>query len=200
MGEQEEIAVLTAAGAPLPLVSARIVDDAMKSLPHDGKAQGELILRTPWLTPCYWKDRDASEALWQGGWLHTRDVATIDTHGIIRICDRLKDVIKTGGEWVSSLALESLIASIEGVAEVAVIGVPDSHWGERPIAVLIAADPKRPPTLDLVNTSLAEAVAVGHISRFALLDRVEVLDALPRTSVGKIDKKALRTRFGHQCR
>ena len=101
--EEAQIAAMTASGIPIPLVSARIVDSQMRELPHDGKAQGELVLRAPWLTTCYMGDAAASEALWRGGWMHTQDVATIDPDGTIIIRDRLKDVIKTGGEWLSSL-------------------------------------------------------------------------------------------------
>src|SRR6516162_1847543 len=100
----------------------------MNVLPADGKTQGELVLRAPWLTPCYVGDAVASQALWRGGWLHTQDVATIDPDCTIMIRDRLKDVIKTGGEWVSSLHLENLAAGAEGVGEVAVIGVADTRW------------------------------------------------------------------------
>ena len=115
---------MVASGVPIPLVCARIVDSNMKELPADGKSQGELVLRAPWLTACYMGDEIASAALWRGGWMHTQDVATIDPDGTIVIRDRLKDVIKTGGEWLSSLDIESLIAGAEGVGEVAVIGIP----------------------------------------------------------------------------
>jgi fatty-acyl-CoA synthase len=106
----------------------------------------------------------------------------------------LKDVIKTGGEWICSLSIEELIAGVEGVAEVAVIGVPDARWGERPIAVAVAR-PDSAPTLEAVNAPLERAVETGRISRYALLDRLELVEAMPRTSVGKVDKKALRARF-----
>jgi fatty-acyl-CoA synthase len=193
--EASDMAALTTAGVPVPLVSIRIVDEEMNDVPADGKTRGEIVTRAPWLTPSYTGDAESSKALWRGGWLHTQDVATIDSEGYIQIKDRLKDVIKTGGEWICSLTLEDLIAGTEGIAEVAVIGVPDARWSERPIAVIVPVAGAA-PTVEMVNTPLQAAVDSGEISRFALLDRIETIDAMPKTSVGKIDKKALRARFG----
>lgn len=193
-GLEADATTLTMAGVPVPLVSARIVGEGMADRPADGEARGELVIRAPWLTQSYTGDPEASQALWRGGWLHTQDVASIDAQGHIQIRDRLKDVIKTGGEWICSLSIEELIAGVEGVAEVAVIGVSDARWGERPIAVAVAR-PDSAPTLEAVNASLERAVEAGRISRYALLDRLELVEAMPRTSVGKVDKKALRARF-----
>jgi len=106
------------------------------------------------------------------------------------------DVIKTGGEWLSSLALENLVAGVEGVAEVAVIGVPDARWGERPIAVITCKG--EPPTLAQINAPIAAAVARGVLSRYAVLERMQILEAMPKTSVGKIDKKSLRQQLVRQ--
>jgi len=192
--EEAQIAAMTASGIPIPLVSARIVDSQMRELPHDGRAQGELVLRAPWLTTCYMGDAAASEALWRGGWMHTQDVATINPDGTIIIRDRLKDVIKTGGEWLSSLTLENLISRVEGVAEVAVVGVPHARWGERPVAV-IRCTGAVPPTLEAINAPISAAVARGELNRYALLDRLEVVQEMPKTSVGKIDKKVLRAQL-----
>lgn len=195
--EQTRIASMTVSGVPVPLVSARIVDGNMRELPADGRTEGELVLRAPWLTTCYTGSKEASDALWRGGWLHTQDIATIDPDGTINIRDRIKDVIKTGGEWLSSLTLERLVAGVEGVADVAVIGVPHALWGERPIAV-IRWHGDELPTLAVINAPIAAAVARGELSRYALLDRIEVVAAMPKTSVGKIDKKSLRALFGAQ--
>jgi fatty-acyl-CoA synthase len=189
-----KLAALTASGITVPLVSARIVDEKMNDLPHDGQTRGELVLRSPWLTSSYVGDREASDALWRGGWLHTQDIATIDSQGQLRIRDRLKDVIKTGGEWVDSLQLEELVASAVGVAEAAVIAVPDKKWGERPLAVVVPKDGAS-LTLDILNVPVEQAIAQGAITRYAKLDRFTVIEALPRTSVGKLDKKLLRARF-----
>lgn len=179
-------------GTPVPLVSARIVDAAMNDLPADDEALGELVLHAPWLTPSYPGDDAASDALWQGGWLHTQDVATMRADGSIQIRDRIKDVIKTGGEWISSLALEDLIAARDDVADVAVIGIPDARWQERPLPVIVPAAGKRPGVKD-IRATLEQAIAAGQISRFCQIDAIACVEHLPRTSVGKIDKKAIRT-------
>jgi fatty-acyl-CoA synthase len=192
--EEAMLTALTVSGMPTPLVEIRIVDDAMNPLPHDGQTRGELVLRAPWLTQCYTRDATASDALWRGGWMHTQDIATIDCHGHVRIRDRLKDVVKTGGEWVDSIQLEQLVATVEGIMEAAVVAVPDAKWGERPLAVVV---PKLgvTPTLGMINGPVEQAIAKGIITRYAKLDRFEVIGELPRTSVGKIDKKALRARY-----
>ncbi|MFV3075290.1 fatty acid--CoA ligase [Niveispirillum fermenti] len=194
--EQEERAVeaLTAAGVPVPLVHARIVDADMRDLPHDGVARGELVLRAPWLTPCYVGNDQASADLWHGGWMHTQDIATIDADGRIRIRDRLKDVIKTGGEWIDSIHLEELVATARGVAQASVVAVPDEKWGERPLAVIVPDAGASPDLADL-NAPIEQAIATGVITRFARLDRFRIVDDLPKTSVGKIDKKRLRALF-----
>lgn len=191
LDDAAEVAALTAAGAPVPLVAARVLDPDGRALPADGRSQGELVLRAPWLTGGYGGDAAASEALWAGGWLHTQDVAVLHPDGSIGIRDRLKDVIKSGGEWLCSVTMEGVIADLDEVGEVAVVGVPDAHWGERPVAVVVAAS-GRTVTAEGVNARLDRAIAAGDLSRYASVGRVEVVDALPKTSVGKIDKKALR--------
>ncbi len=191
--DAREVEALTAT-ITTPLVSARIVDEDMDDVAHDGISRGELVLRAPWLTPCYTGDAAASEALWRGGWMHTQDLATIEPDGYIRVRDRLKDVIKTGGEWIDSLAVEELLARAEGVAEVAVIAVPDQHWGERPLALIVARGGAA-ISLATLNAALSPAIADGRLTRFARLDRFELVAALPRTSVGKIDKKLMRAQF-----
>jgi len=187
--------LLTRAGVPIPLMSVRIVDEDMNTLANDGRTRGELVVRAPWLTPCYTGNDAASIQLWRGGWLHTQDVATIDENGNVTICDRLKDVIKSGGEWIDSIHLEGLVSHADGVAEVAVIAVQDDHWGERPLAVVVPASGSE-ITLEAINASVELAIAEGEITRYAKLDRFVVTDELPRTSVGKIDKKVLRARYG----
>jgi fatty-acyl-CoA synthase len=196
-GETDEdriVAELTTSGVTVPMVSARIVDEDMNTLPHDGQARGELVLRAPWLTPCYTGDAKASEALWRGGWLHTQDIATIDPTGTIVIRDRLKDVIKTGGEWIDSIQLEELVATADGVAEASVVAVPDAKWGERPLAVIVPK-PGATITLEGLNAPVEQAIGAGAITRYARLQHFEIVEALPRTSVGKIDKKAMRAQF-----
>jgi fatty-acyl-CoA synthase len=183
------------AGLPLPLVDLRIVDAQMRDVPHDGIGSGEVVVRAPWLTRGYHRDERASAALWQGGYLHTQDIGTIDPRGYLQITDRIKDVIKTGGEWVSSLQLEDILAHHASVADVAVIGVPDDRWGERPRALIVlrpgaALDP------EALRTHVERHVAAGEISKYAVPDAFVAVDSLDKTSVGKIDKKALRAKHG----
>lgn len=190
---EDELRARTSAGLPSVLVELRIVDEAMNDLPHDGAHPGEVVARAPHLTAGYVGNEAASEALWAGGWLHTGDIGVIGADGYLRITDRAKDVIKTGGEWVSSLDLEDLISRHADVGEVAVIGVPDAKWGERPVALVVA---KAGHDLDpeSVRQFLVAAAARGAISRFAVPERIELVAALDKTSVGKLDKKRLRAR------
>ena len=120
-------------GMPAPNVLLEVVDPMGNPLPHDGRTTGEVVTRTPWLTQGYLKDPEKSEELWQDGWLHTGDVGFIDPEGYLQITDRIKDVIKTGGEWLSSLELEDIVSQHEAVSEAAVVGIPDEKWGERQI-------------------------------------------------------------------
>ena len=176
-------------GRPVPMVQWRIVDTDMNDVPHDGKSQGELVLRAPWLTQGYLKDEENSKTLWHGGWMHTGDIGVIDGDGWLRITDRIKDVIKTGGEWISSLDLEGLILQHDAVAECAVVGVEDAKWGERPVALVVKGGEVDEQSIkDLVG----EYADKGVISRYGVPDRVVFVDELPRTSVGKLDKKKMR--------
>ncbi len=189
----QQLEVRTRTGRPAPLVDLRVVDAGMNDLPHDGKSAGEIVVRAPWLTQGYLKDAKNSEALWEGGYLHTSDIGTIDTSGYLQITDRLKDVIKTGGEWMSSLALEDIISQCAGVEEVAVIGVPDAKWGERPLAIVVAKDGL---TEDAIKAHLRDFARRDIIPKWAVPERVILTDKIDKTGIGKIDKKALRTRFG----
>jgi fatty-acyl-CoA synthase len=188
---ERALEVRTRAGMPLPLVDLRIVDELMRELPRDGKAVGEVVARAPWLTGGYVDDLDSSRALWQGGWLHTKDVGAIDDEGYLRITDRMKDVIKTGGEWVSSLEIEDLVSRHPAVAEVAVIGVTDPRWGERPVAFVVAR-PKQAVDTGAVRAHLEQFVRAGRISRYAVPEQVLVVGEIPKTSVGKPNKRLLR--------
>lgn len=182
------------AGRTVPFAEVRVVDPAMRDVPHDGVSAGEVVARAPWLTQGYLNDPEHSEELWEGGWLHTGDIGVIDEHGYLKITDRMKDVIKTGGEWVSSLDVEDLLLKAESVAEAAVIGVPDPKWTERPLAVVVAKEGKA-IVEDEVKAHLKAFAEKGVISKYAVPDRIVVVDELPRTSVGKLDKKALRALY-----
>ncbi|TAN07539.1 MAG: fatty acid--CoA ligase [Rhodanobacteraceae bacterium] len=187
--QQAELRTLT--GSPFMLCDVRVADDAVRGQPHDGVSQCEVVFRSPWLTQGYLKDPARSEALWRGGYLHSGDIGSIDSDGRLRITDRLKDVIKTGGEWVSSLTLEGLISRIPGVSEVAVIAVPDPKWGERPLALVV---PQAGATLtsDSIRAELEQAAHAGAIGTYAVPDAIRFVESLAKTSVGKLDKKKLR--------
>ncbi len=187
----EQVAQRCKTGRAIPLVQLRVVDEQMRDLPADGVSQGEVVVRAPWLTQGYLYDPERSEALWHGGWLHTGDLGVLDPDGYLRITDRLKDVIKTGGEWVSSLAVESLLLAHPDVAEVAVVGVADQRWGERPVAMVVAREGTS-PTPEALCQWAAEQVGATSLPGYAVPDRVEVVEAIPRTSVGKVDKKRIR--------
>jgi acyl-CoA synthetase (AMP-forming)/AMP-acid ligase II len=192
----EQVESRTRTGLPVPLVDLRVVDEEMNDAPRDGKATGEVVARAPWLTQGYFKDEENSRRLWLGGYLHTGDVAAIDPEGYLQITDRIKDVIKTGGEWVSSLELEDIISQCEGVSEVAVIGAPDEKWGERPMA-LVALKPDFAGMVaeSDVRTHVKSFADKGVISKWAVPDRVLFVEAIEKTSVGKIDKKLLRQKY-----
>jgi len=195
---ETEIDLRICAGRPVPLVDLRIVDEDMQPLPQDGTSKGEVVVRAPWLTGGYLKDKEASERLWAGGYLHTSDIGTLDEYGYLRIGDRIKDVIKTGGEWICSLGLESLISRHPGVAESAVIAAPDPHWGERPMA-LVVAKPGYAVDPETIRVHLQLFVANGEISKYAVPERVLLVEAIERTSVGKVDKKLLRQKYAHSA-
>ena len=192
--EEQQLEIRCRTGLPIPMVELRVVDDAMNDLPHDGKTPGEVVVRTPWLTQGYLKDPAASAALWRGGYLHTGDIGVIDAEGYLKITDRLKDVIKTGGEWISSLELEDLILKHPAVAEAAVVGIPDPKWGERPLA-LVVLRPGRELDETTIRDWLKDFADRGVISRWGIPDRVLFIEAIPKTSVGKLNKKAMREQY-----
>lgn len=190
----EQISYRIKAGVPVPLVEAALMDEDGQFLAHDGEQQGELVLRAPWLTGSYMGEPEKSVELWQHGWMHTGDVASICEMGFIEIRDRIKDVIKTGGEWLSSLQLEDLISRHPAVHEAAVVGVPDPQWGERPFALLVL---KADQHLDAqgIQEHLTPYVEQGVLSKWAIPSQVTVVTEIPKTSVGKLDKKRIRQEF-----
>lgn len=196
LAEDDAIDTRIATGRAVPMVELRVVDHEMRDMPRGSKATGEVVVRAPWLTEGYLKNPDGTASLWRGGYLHTGDVGYLEADGTLHITDRIKDVIKSGGEWISSLDLENLVSLAEGVAEVAAIGLPDAKWGERPcfvIALKPGADPRAVEAA--VRHVVADAISQGHLSSWAAPDRVEFVDALPKTSVGKLDKKAMRAAY-----
>ena len=153
------------------------------------------MLRGPWLTPGYLDDEKASEALWEGGWMHTGDVGKIDPNGRLSITDRLKDVIKTGGEWISSLDMENILSRHPQVAEVAVIGVPHPQWGESALPFIVSRTGEDIPLAELAEL-IDACIADGSLPSYAKLKEVRFVSEIPKTSVGKLDKKALRQMAG----
>lgn len=192
----EQLDLRTSTGVPGPMVDLHIVDETMHEVPHDGIATGEIVVRAPWLTQCYLRDGEASGRLWNGGYLHTGDVAHLTPGGSLHITDRVKDVIKSGGEWISSLEIEDIISQVKGVSEVAVIGTKDERWSERPLAmVVLKTEYIGQVTVDEIRTHVEAEVGRGVISKWAVPDKIFFVDAIPKTSVGKIDKKVIRKQY-----
>jgi fatty-acyl-CoA synthase len=173
------------AGRPSALVEARLIRDGGEEVPWDGTSTGELEVRGPWVARAYYKD-DESQAKFDEDWLRTGDIAAIDERGYIMISDRAKDVIKSGGEWISSVELEIEIMAHPQVQEAAVISMPHERWGERPLACVVL-EPEAQITLDELNEHLTPRVA-----KWWLPDELAIVEEVPKTSVGKFDKKVLR--------
>lgn len=195
--DDETIAQRCKTGQPIYLVELRVVDSNMNDLPADGASTGEVVIRAPWLTQGYSGNPDGSEALWKGGYLHTGDVGYIDATGSLQIVDRMKDIIKSGGEWISSLELEDIVSRCAGVSEVAAIGIEDERWGERPMLLIT----RSPEVTDIIDKEdilkvIRQRVNIGELSKWATPERIEFVSELPRTSVGKLDKKAMRATYG----
>ncbi len=185
--------IVVKTGLPIPLVEFEVLDPDGRPLPHDGMSAGEVVFRTPWLTKSYFKAPDKSEELWQDGWLHSGDVGHINEEGYLQITDRVKDVIKSGGEWVSSLDLENLMSQHEAVLESAAIGVPDEKWGERPLMlVVLKPEFSGKVAAEDLKQYMKSAAAAGKLPKYGVPDRYEFVDEIAKTSVGKLDKKAMR--------
>jgi len=194
LSEDEELEIRCKTGRPLPLVELKIVDEQMTPVPADGASVGEIVVRSPWLTQGYLKDQRNSENLWLNGYLHTGDVAYRDKNNFIKITDRIKDVIKIGGEWISSLEVEDLLAVYPGVSEVAVVGLPDEKWGERPLALVVKQQGAHPTAKEL-RRHIRGFVDKGVISKQVVLLKVRFVDAIDKTSVGKVNKRLLREKY-----
>ncbi len=183
-------------GMPVPLVDLRVIDPSGRDLPHDGVTVGEVVVRTPWLTQGYFRETDRSEDLWEGGYLHTADIGFIDEEGYLQVTDRIKDVIKTGGEWISSLQIEDILTQHEAVSEAAVIGVPDEKWGERPVALVVLKEGGKDKVKESdIMDFFKDFAARGVISKWGIPNKVLFVDSIPKTSVGKLNKKEIRKQY-----
>jgi fatty-acyl-CoA synthase len=191
---EEELADLRAAqGTPIPLVELRIADPATgEELPWDGEARGELQAIGPWIARAYYNDERSDDSFTEDGWLRTGDVATISPDGYVRLVDRTKDLVKSGGEWISSVELENAIMAHPKIAEAAVIGIPDEKWSERPLACVVP-ESGEDVTLEELRAFLAE-----RVPKWWLPNDLEIIEEVPKTSVGKFSKKTLREQFAER--
>ncbi len=190
LSDGEKLRVAGTQGAIVPGLEMRLIDDEGNDLPWDGEQRGELLFKGPWIADSYYND-PRSEETFIDGWYHSGDIASVDPNGYIQIGDRVKDMVKSGGEWISSVDLETAIIGHPGVLEAAVIAIPHERWVERPLACVV-------PNADFQG-KLQKADILDFIrDRFAswwLPDDVVFIDEIPKTSVGKMDKKVLRERY-----
>ena len=193
---EEDINRRCMTGKPILMVDAEIWgEDSTK--PRVGEGQtGELVLRAPWLTQSYFKNDDKGAELWENGYMHTQDIAYMTKAGVIKITDRLKDVIKSGGEWISSLEIETILSLHPSVADVSVIGVRDKEWGERPLALVVLKPDCQDTTAEDIIKVAEQAVSRGIIPKYGIPSEFQFVDELPKTSVGKHDKKVMREKYG----
>ncbi|MDU0458730.1 MAG: fatty acid--CoA ligase [Geobacteraceae bacterium] len=194
LSPEEQAPIRCKTGRALPLVDLRVVGPGLSEVPSDNASSGEIVVRAPWLSQGYLKDHKASERLWEGGYLHTGDVAVRDELGYVRITDRTKDVIKVAGEWVSSLELEDIIAHHPAVGEVAVIGVADEKWGERPLALVVPRPGSSLSEKD-ISHHVKEYADKGLVNKHVVLIKIHFVDSIDKTSVGKVSKVSLREKY-----
>ncbi len=192
LSPEQQRAIRARQGMPVPGVELRVVDDAGTPLPWDGRSVGELQVRGPWITAGYYNDERSADAF-QDGWFRTGDVVNIDADGYMQITDRAKDVIKSGGEWISSVELENTLIGHPAVLEAAVIGLPHPRWAERPLACVVLRQDKTATREELI------AWLEPLVAKFWLPNDVVFVETLPKTSVGKLAKRELRDQFaGHR--
>jgi len=179
-------------GKPLPWVELRLVDDDGREVPWDGQSTGEIQVRGPWVAASYYND-DSEERKFDSGWLCTGDIASVDEHAFVQITDRSKDVIKSGGEWISSVELENELMAHSDVLEAAVIAKPDERWDERPLCCVVLREGSQTSAQELVEHLR------GRVAKWWLPDEFAFIDEVPKTSVGKFDKKVLRAQLAEEA-
>jgi fatty-acyl-CoA synthase len=184
----EHWAFRATAGRVAPLVEARLINDAGDEVAWDGESTGELQVRGPWIAATYYNDPDAGEKF-DDGWLRTGDVGALSKDGFLFLTDRAKDVIKSGGEWISSVDLENALMGHPSVQEASVVGVPDDKWGERPLASVVVVEGQ-----SVTPDELADFLE-GKVAHWQVPERWAFIDEVPKTSVGKFDKKVIRKRY-----
>jgi fatty-acyl-CoA synthase len=194
MGDDERFRRAAMAGVPAPLVEVRIRSDSGEDAPWDGKTMGEIQCRGPFVTGSYHRVRVSEEKFTADGWLRTGDVAVMDELGFVRITDRAKDLVKSGGEWISSVDLENALMAHPAIAEAAVIAIADAKWSERPLACIVLKPGHAKPAAEVIDELGPHLLGHGF-ARWQLPERYEVIDAVPRTSTGKFWKLKLRERF-----
>jgi fatty-acyl-CoA synthase len=179
-------------GRPLPWVELRLIGDGGEEVPWDGESTGEIEVRGPWVASGYFRE-GATEEKFDSGWLRTGDIAAVDERGFVQITDRSKDVIKSGGEWISSVELENELMSHPDVVEAAVIAKPDPRWAERPLCCVVLRERANTTAEDLL------AHLRGRVAKWWLPDEFAFVEEIPKTSVGKFDKKVLRGRLAEDA-
>jgi acyl-CoA synthetase (AMP-forming)/AMP-acid ligase II len=191
--ELDEIRVKT--GLPMPGLEVRVVDDNGEPVPNDNETVGQIVMRGPWVMESYYRSPEKTAEVWREGWFHTGDVAKVDKDGYMTIVDRVSDMIRSGAEMVPTVLLENLTAMADFVLEATYVGVPDPKWGERPMALVKLAPGAAHSEEDVLEFLETEGVGKGKITRWMLPDFIAISDEIPKTSVGKFDKRAIKERL-----
>ncbi len=193
LAPERKLDMVTSAGKPSPLVELEVVDPLGHPHPYDGHSIGQIVIRSPWLTRGYYNDPEKSYDLWQDRWMYSGDLGYIDSEGYLHITERTKDVIKSGGEWISALRIENLVRRHKGIHDAAVVGVPSEKWGERPV-VLAVLKPEYAETVneDKLRDFMRKFADSGEIPKFSLPDRYVIVPEIPKTGVKKIDIRKIK--------
>jgi fatty-acyl-CoA synthase len=187
--KKEQYPLRTNVGKPVPFMDVRIIDETGDNVITPNHI-GEIVLRSPWLTKGYNKEETMSEELWLGGWLHTNDIGFVDQNNRITLVDRKRDMIKSGGEWIAPSEIEGFMGKHPNVKAVAVFGIDDEKWGERPVAAIILKE-QGTPVSELLKF-LERFISDGKLNKISMVDHIKLFEEFPATGTGKIDKKKLK--------